>query len=273
VLQGEATETSAHAARAHLPTHPRASPAEIFAAPDDGACEVVASSCSPESRCSIATPTVRVLQQAAAVRIRHGPKSSDARADPSSAPLAAKSSGAGALSPDGQGPHASRLLLLDLPADGLVLITAHLLADDELAVALTCTALRNAAASARLIEPRAPRSTRLASLCNSLAKLRWGVLDCGAPLCARLCKTACMLGSLDALVWLRSVGWPWDDEACAMAALYGHLSVLQCARANGCPWDETTCCGAAHGGHVSVLQRTGALVTRPHAPLQRVLST
>jgi hypothetical protein len=112
------------------------------------------SSGSLKSRCSIAMPTVRVLPQAAAMPTRHGPQSFDAPADPSSAPLAAKSSGAGALSPDGQGQHTSRrLLLLDLPADGIVLIMARVPADDELAVALTCTALRNAAAGAALDSP------------------------------------------------------------------------------------------------------------------------
>jgi hypothetical protein len=237
VRQGDATETIAHAPRAHVPSHSRTSPAEIFAAPDDGACEVAASSGSPESRCSIATLTVRVMSEAAATPTRHHSQSSDAPADPSSAPLAAQSSGAGvlSLSPDGQRPNASWLLLLDLPADGLALVMARLGADDELAVALTCTALRNAVASARLIEPRGPRSTRVDSLCNSLAKLQWGMLDCGAPLCARLCHTACMLGSLDALVWLRSVGCPWDEKTCAIVAHFGHLSVLQWARANGCP--------------------------------------
>jgi hypothetical protein len=256
VRQGEATEKIVHAPPAHLPTHSRTSLAEIFAAPDDGACEVVASSGSPESRCSIATPAVRVLSEVAATPTRHHPQSSDAPADMSSEPLAAQSSGADvlSLSPDGQRPNASRLLLLDLPADGLALVMARHRADDELAVALTCTALRNAVASARLIKPRGPRSTRLDSLCNSLAKLQWGVLDCGAPLCAHLCHTACMLGSLDALVWLRSVGCPWDEGACAMAAHYGHLSVLQWARANGCPWHEATCWCAAQSGHLPVLQ-------------------
>jgi hypothetical protein len=119
-----------------------------------------------------------------------------------------------------------RFRLLELPDDELALVVACLPADDELAVSLTCRALRKAAQNARGIEGRAGRcTTSLTSLFSSLPKLQWGV-SCGAVLRPRLCAIASSRGCLAQLAWLRSVGCPWDAETCYHAADEGHLSVL-----------------------------------------------
>ncbi|KAJ1640358.1 hypothetical protein T492DRAFT_898540 [Pavlovales sp. CCMP2436] len=88
-------------------------------------------------------------------------------------------------------------------------------------------------------------------------------------------------GNLDALVWLRNRGCPWDNftshhaasgghvevlryshehgcswdsVTCQHAALEGHLEVLRYAHEHGCPWDRGTCQLAARGGHLEVLR-------------------
>ena len=45
---------------------------------------------------------------------------------------------------------------------------------------------------------------------------------------------------MEILKWLRSKGFPWDEEACAGAAEGGHLEVLKWLRSEGCPWDAGT---------------------------------
>jgi hypothetical protein len=58
---------------------------------------------------------------------------------------------------------------------------------------------------------RAKLTTSRISLFSSLRKLQWDVA-CGAGLNPQLCGSAAQYGHLDQLVWLRSIGCPWDKE-------------------------------------------------------------
>ncbi|KAJ1618104.1 hypothetical protein T492DRAFT_892611 [Pavlovales sp. CCMP2436] len=73
-------------------------------------------------------------------------------------------------------------------------------------------------------------------------------------LAADACMAAAKNGQLDALIWLRSRGSPWDSNTSWCAAAGGHLEVLQYAHEHDCPWDSVTCEVAAHGGHLEVLR-------------------
>jgi hypothetical protein len=70
----------------------------------------------------------------------------------------------------------------------------------------------------------------------------------------RLCEKVARKGNLTVLMYLRSVGCPWDEWTCFFAAENGHLDVIQWCRENGCPWDENTCASAAKNGHLDVIQ-------------------
>ncbi|KAJ1626624.1 hypothetical protein T492DRAFT_909968 [Pavlovales sp. CCMP2436] len=73
-------------------------------------------------------------------------------------------------------------------------------------------------------------------------------------LTADACAAAAGRGNLDALVWLRNRGCPWDKLTSQLAAFEGHLQVLRYAHEHGCPWDSWTCQHAAQGGHLEVLR-------------------
>jgi hypothetical protein len=131
------------------------------------------------------------------------------------------------------------LTLVDLPAHLIVCVVDQLPADNELAVALTCHELRTACAESSRALRGAQLTTRTCSLTSSLRKLQWGVA-CGAALTPLLCKWAAWDGRLDQLVWLRSIGCPWDEGTCTAASAFGHLDVLQWAHRNGCFWCDKT---------------------------------
>jgi hypothetical protein len=76
--------------------------------------------------------------------------------------------------------------LLDLPAELLVAIVAHMAADDELAAALACRRLREAVAGAERRAAGVRLSTRIGSIFGSVRKLEWAVSSCGLPLRGRL---------------------------------------------------------------------------------------
>jgi hypothetical protein len=151
--------------------------------------------------------------------------------------------------------------LLDLPAELLAVVAAHLPEDDELAAALTCRKLREAVTCSAERNSRECVSTSTDSVFGSVAKVLWA-LACGLPLESGLLARAAGLGQLEPLRFLRAQGCAWrpcawenrEDDVCGRAAAGGHLAVLRWARANGCPWDEGTCSAAAWGGHLPVLQ-------------------
>ena len=70
----------------------------------------------------------------------------------------------------------------------------------------------------------------------------------------RVCDAAASHGHLEALIWLRGRGFPWNTSVCWSAAGAGHLEVLRYAHEHGCPWNADTCVYAAHGGHLEVLR-------------------
>lgn len=50
------------------------------------------------------------------------------------------------------------------------------------------------------------------------------------------CYYAAKGGSLDMLQYLRSKGFPWDEDICNVAAQKGHFSIVKWALQNGCPF-------------------------------------
>jgi hypothetical protein len=138
-------------------------------------------------------------------------------------------------------------LMHELPAELLALIASKLHADDRLAAALSCSAMREAVA----LGP--PLTTRVHSLYSSLPRLQWGITS-GVGLCAMRCAEVALLGQLEQLAWLREVGCPWNDSTTECAARGGHMAVLQWARAHGCTWSITTCHRAARAGQLATLQ-------------------
>jgi hypothetical protein len=95
--------------------------------------------------------------------------------------------------------------LLDLPAELLVAIAAHLAEDEDLAFALTCRRLRQAFAGTERRAAGARRSTRIRSAFCSVGKLEWAVVSCRLPLSGRLLLRAARSGQLEQLSWLRAV--------------------------------------------------------------------
>jgi hypothetical protein len=157
--------------------------------------------------------------------------------------------------------HARLMHLLDLPAELLAAIAAQLAEDDELAFALACRRLRQAAAGTERRAAGARLSTRLGSAFYSVGKLEWAVSSCYLPLSGKLLLRAARAGQLEQLSWLRARGCAWEPckrgrrigepvegdgmDSCSSAAAGGHLAVLRWARADGCPWDGRTCSAAA----------------------------
>ena len=53
-------------------------------------------------------------------------------------------------------------------------------------------------------------------------------------------QLAAVFGQLEALVFARRNGCPWDERTCNYAVAEGHLDVLMFAHENGCPWSVVT---------------------------------
>jgi hypothetical protein len=152
--------------------------------------------------------------------------------------------------------------LLDLPAEMLAAIAAHLPADDEFAASLSCPPLRLAVAASEHRAARGRLTTVVGSVvAGSVCRLDWAA-SCGMPLRTELLAHAARRGLLEQLRWLRANGCAWGtasqvdgiEDPCSCAAAAGHLALLQWARADGCPWDALTCTEAARGGHLAVLR-------------------
>ena len=54
-------------------------------------------------------------------------------------------------------------------------------------------------------------------------------------------RDAAVAGQLEALIWAREHGCPWDRDTSKAAAQGGNIEVLRWAREHGCPWNEGTC--------------------------------
>jgi hypothetical protein len=99
------------------------------------------------------------------------------------------------------------------------------------------------------------RAAARAAFHGDLAVLRWALAKLSAT-GAHYCDAAAAGGQLEALQYVRTLGYPWDAWSCSAAAAGGHLAVLQWMHAQEppCRWDEWTCSGATRGGHLAVLQ-------------------
>lgn len=53
----------------------------------------------------------------------------------------------------------------------------------------------------------------------------------------KMCGWVALIGNLEALQWLRSKDFAWNEDTCAHAAKKGNMEILKWARENGCPWD------------------------------------
>ena len=156
-----------------------------------------------------------------------------------------------------------------LLANGDVVRIVVKLADEQLALALTCSVLRDAVrANGRL-------RTRPDKCVSSVQRLSWAA-GLGCPLDARLCIAAALEGRLLVLQHARDVlDCPWDlpgephmcwggsgsgssprhpPGTCSAAAVGGHLAVLRWAHEHGAPWDQNTCEASAGRGHLHCLQ-------------------
>ena len=160
------------------------------------------------------------------------------------------------------------LALLDNRAS-LRLVTDIVDEDDALALALTCSSLRDALLTRFARLPAGHKHagkrirTREAAVVATAERLAWvlglGVgqgpvwLGWGLKLTGVAARIA-WHGGLEALQWARANGCEWDSRTCAWAAYGGHLGVLQWAREHGCEWDSHTCDLAAQQGHLEVIQ-------------------
>ena len=128
--------------------------------------------------------------------------------------------------------------LCDLPAHCIESIVAHTEEDDALAVALACCALRDAVL---LRWPSNGNHARLRSRIRgaviSVARIQWAHLDAGLSLNEDTCEAAAAAGRQDVIIYLRSVGCPWDEGTCAAAMEEGHVALLRWLRKSGCPYD------------------------------------
>ena len=149
--------------------------------------------------------------------------------------------------------------------------------EESLALALTCSILRNAVhatlkEAGKTMETRAGRCAAV-----SVERLRWA-LSLGCPLSARICMDAAQAGNLDVLEEAHEAGCPLDASdrhngllwrgihgtigvrrylydpttTCSAAATKGHLEILQWAHARGSE-DKLVCEAAAGMGHIDCL--------------------
>jgi hypothetical protein len=134
-------------------------------------------------------------------------------ANPTAAPAAAgPSTGSG---PEAEGSPEWLYALLELPAELLAIVAAHLARDDELAAALTCLKLRQAVAASERRAAWRRLSTCGGSVFSSLDKLKWAV-SAGMPLDApvlnrgarggKLLNHAARARHVESLQWLRAHG-------------------------------------------------------------------
>ena len=55
---------------------------------------------------------------------------------------------------------------------------------------------------------------------------------------SNLYPAAALAENLEAIIWAKKHGCPWDDKACTAACEVGNLPILEWLRARGCPWNE-----------------------------------
>ena len=82
---------------------------------------------------------------------------------------------------------------------------------------------------------RAARTSALSSL-EFLKRNRIAISDCWGHHIYEACSEAAAYGQLDALKWLRSNGFPWDESVVTRAVRHNHLHILKWAIENGCRW-------------------------------------
>ncbi len=90
---------------------------------------------------------------------------------------------------------------------------------------------------------------------GSLQELMW-LRSLGCAWDEDTCSAAARRGKIDMLVFCRASNppCPWDVDTCAEAAFEGHFHLLRWLRARGCPWDESLVANAARGDHVAIVE-------------------
>ncbi len=68
------------------------------------------------------------------------------------------------------------------------------------------------------------------------------------------CSSASYGGNLETLIYLRSIGCPWDDETVELAASRGHIAIVMWAIRNNCDWNHLAVSAAAMGGHLNIIK-------------------
>ena len=135
-------------------------------------------------------------------------------------------------------------LLALLSGDVLCEVACHVADDAQLALALSCRALRDATWSAqarkRLVSGAPPatpivmRTPMRAAIASGVPFLRWAIDGAGCPV-KPLVRVAAAHGRLDELAYVLGRGATWGDDAAAAAASAGRLEVLEWARAQKFP--------------------------------------
>jgi hypothetical protein len=105
---------------------------------------------------------------------------------------------------------------VDLPAELLVAVAAHLAEDDELDTALACRKLRSSVGGTERRAAGARLSTRIGSAIGSLGTLVWAAAS-GMPLSGEMLNRVARQGQLEQLSWLCAHGCAW--EHCTVHAI------------------------------------------------------
>lgn len=125
-------------------------------------------------------------------------------------------------------PVGSDMLLIDLPADLLMEVYAH--------IQLPC-ALKRVCWTLYRAGPTQEECVRpLSYLVKSSSLFRWAYrLGCPFVWNADLAAKMARHGALESLRWARHQGMPWDERAATAAGKHGHLETLQMLMACGAP--------------------------------------
>ena len=133
----------------------------------------------------------------------------------------------------------------------------------------TCTSFRNASVSVSCAKlclnstERVDVNIRAKSLFNAATRdrhvhvLQWGD-DSGCDLKQILNEdriaSAEFNGHLEAVQYMRTLGFSWKFDTCSNSARNVHLELLKFVRSHHCPWDVATCSSAAENGHLELLK-------------------
>jgi|APSaa5957512535_1039671.scaffolds.fasta_scaffold25213_2 hypothetical protein len=92
---------------------------------------------------------------------------------------------------------------------------------------------------------------------QSVALIKWAVLEQTIYLSVNLCSSAAKHGNIDVLKWLCNNNCDHNEKTCTNAARNGHLELLLWVLDKGCicsNW-RVICACAASNGHVNILEK------------------